>query len=561
MGAVRVFVSLVAATLLIAAVPAGSYFIDASHYFPSPDAEARSRANVVSQANAFIASPTPSTIAGMRRWLDEYDGLLQSIERHDIYVDLRAEENQNDIADAKADDALGALMDRVRDRVVEAARQFGSARITRMTEVPMLAPYRYLLEDSYASANHRLNATEARTVELTVTPVLDAAASTYKTLRRSPNSFGPQQDAYAALLISIAAAHNGVARLRGFRDAPEASYFDKSLVPASVERTLLAVRASTAYGRYRSVAALAPKPGFAPAPRPITEAIPIVLAAEAPMGAEYAGAFAALLDSDSHRLEICTAAQCDTTGFSLGFSGVDSAVYYGGYDGTVDSVRAVAHESGHAVHRHFMSSNQPIAAYNQGPSFLFESFAIFNELLLLDHLYRTAPNDVQRGYYLNSFLKDATFQVFGSAEETALESAIYRGVDDGTIRGAADLDALTTKVFSEYDSTAANDPQTSLYWARDRLFFTDPLYDVNYLFAGLLALRYFSDFQRDPGSFARAYVALLKNGFNDTPAALERRFLAIDLRDEPGLVASAASLIETRTVLLAKLYASGAGSR
>lgn len=561
MGAVRVLVSVVAAALLIAAVPAGGYFIDASHYFLSPNVEARSRANVVSLANAFIASPTPSTIAGMRRWLDDYDLLLERIERHDIYVDLRAEENQNDSSDAKSDDALSALMDRVRDRVVEAARQLGSARVARMTQTPMLAPYRYLLEASYASANHRLNATEARTVELTVTPVLDAAASTYKTLRQSQNSFGPQQDAYAALLISIAAAHNGVARLRGFRDAPEASYFDKSLALSSVERALLAVRASTAYRRYRSVAALAPKPGFSPAPRPIAEAIPIVLAAESPMGEEYAGAFSALLDSDNHRLEICTATQCDATGFSLGFFGVDSAVYYGGYDGSVNAVRAVAHESGHAVHRYFMSTNQPIAAYNQGPSFLFESFAIFNELLLLDHLYRTAPNGAQRAYYLNYFLEDATFQVFGSAEETALESAIYRGVDDGTIRSAADLNTLTTKIFSEYDSTAANDRQTPLYWARDRLFFTDPLYDVNYLFAGLLALRYFSDFQRDPGSFARAYVAMLKNGFNDTPAALERRFLAVDLHDEPGLVATAASLIETRTALLAKLYSSEAGSR
>lgn len=557
----KVLVPVVAAALLVGVAPEQTYFIDASHYFQSADAESRSRASVVAEANAFVASPTPSTIAAMRRWLDEYDTLLQAVQRHDVYVYLRAEENQTDTPDAKADDALGALADRMRDRVVEAAQQLGSARIASLTRVPALTPYRYLLQDSLASATHRLNATEARSVELTVTPVLDAVASSYKTLRKSPDSFAAQQDAYGALLISIAAARNGVARLRGFRGAPEASYFDKSLSPASVEATLVAVRDSTAYGRYRSVAALAPKPGFSPAPRSVAEAIPIILAAEAPMGKEYAGAFAALLDPENHRLEICMAAQCDATGFSLGFSGIDSAVYYGGYDGTVNAVRAVAHESGHAAHRHFMSKNQLIAAYNQGPSFLFESFAIFNELLLLDHLYRTAPDNAQRAYYLNYFLKDATFQVFGSAEETALESAIYRGVDDGTIRGAAGLNALTTKIFAEYDSAAADDPQTPFYWARDRLFFTDPLYDVNYLFAGLLALRYFRDFQRDPGSFARAYLALLKNGFNGTPAALERRFLAIDLRDEPNLVATAASLIEIRTALLAKLYSSGAGSR
>ena len=41
--------------------------------------------------------------------------------------------------------------------------------------------------------------------------------------------------------------------------------------------------------------------------------------------------------------------------------------------------------------------------------------------------------------------------MFGSAEETDLESAIYRGVDDGTIRTAADLNALTLTVFARYD--------------------------------------------------------------------------------------------------------------
>jgi hypothetical protein len=60
---------------------------------------------------------------------------------------------------------------------------------------------------------------------------------------------------------------------------------------------------------------------------------------------------------------------------------------------------------------------------------------------------------------------------------------------------------------------------------------------VNYLYAGLLALQYFSDFERDPAVFSRRYVALLKNGFND----------------EPALVANASALIQRRTDLLKAL--------
>ncbi len=546
----------------VALLGAGSttrYQIDQSRYFASAPAEAASRATLSASAQRFVASATPRTAQALRTWLVEYDALLTSLERHDIYVYLRAEENDSDTADARADDELGQLEDRVTERVVAAVKELGPARIAALVRDPALAPYRYLLTDALGSAQHRLSRADSRAVDLAVTPVLDAAAASYKRLRKLPDSIPANQQAYATLLISIAAGNNGVAKLRGFAGAAQASYFDKSLSAASVDRALAAVRASTAYADYRRVAAVSPSPRFSPAPLAIDEAIPVILAAEQPMGAEYAGAYATLLAAQNGRLEICTADACDRTGFSLGFYGIDSAVFYGGFDGSVNAVRALAHESGHAVHRQFMSRNQRIAAYNRGPSFMFESFAIFNELLLLDHLYRTAPNDAQRAFYLAHFLDDATFQVFGSAGETDLESAIYRGVDDGTIRTADDLNALTLKVFSRYGPGLAKDPDTALYWARDRLFFTDPLYDVNYLFAGLLALQYISDFERDPAGFSPRYVALLKNGFNDSPAALERRFLGIDLDDEPALVAGASDLIEKRTKLLKALQTPGGG--
>jgi oligoendopeptidase F len=528
------------------------YQIDLRRYFPSAAEEARGRAVVLDEAKAFAASAVPTTAPALLRWLQRYNALLEGLERHDIYVYLRAEENDQDDTDAKADDALGNAEDLISARVAAAAQQLGESRVLSLTSFAPLRPYRYLLTEALARATHRLTPVEARSVALAVTPVLDAAASTYKALRKSSDTIESRQDAYAALLISIASARNGIARLRGFDGAAPAAYFDRSLDPASVERTLQAVHGSGAYSRYLAVAAKA-TPAFTPPRLAISEAIPLILAAEQPMGFEYANAYASLLNRANGRLEICTAPACDDTGFSVGFAGLESGVYFGGYDGDIRKVRAVAHESGHAVHREFMSHDQAIAAYNRGPAFMFESFAIFNELLFLNYLYEHAANDAERAYYLKYFLDDATFQVFGSAEETELESAIYRGVDDGTIKTANDFNALTTKIFGRYDPASVNDPATALYWARDRLFFTDPLYDVNYLYAGLLALAYFTLFERDPQTFAQAYVALLKNGFNASPAALVRHFLGINLSDERALVSNAAALIDQRTQLLAPL--------
>ena len=288
------------------------------------------------------------------------------------------------------------------------------------------------------------------------------------------------------------------------------------------------------------------------------DALPLILAAEQPMGAEYSGQFARLFDPASHRVEWCSAANCDETGFSVETADIVSGLFYGSYRGTTDSVRAVAHEAGHAVHGQLMNENQPIAVYsnyNAGPHFMGESFAIFNEFLLLNHLYRTAPTAAAKAYYLHQFLDDATFQVFGSAWETDLERSIYAGVRNHAMHNATDLDALTLKVFSKYMAPPALAPQMKVYWARNRLFYTDPLYDVNYLFAGLLALQYFDQFERDPKSFSRRYVALLKNGFTDSPQALERKFLGIDMNDAGSMVSTAGKLIDSLTADLGRLYA------
>jgi len=62
----------------------------------------------------------------------------------------------------------------------------------------------------------------------------------------------------------------------------------------------------------------------------------------------------------------------------------------------------------------------------------------------------------------------------------------------------------------------------------------------------LLALQYYKQWKASPQTFAPAYVALLQNGFDDTPANLLKRFLGIDLKDEATLVTNAQSVAEEK---------------
>ena len=61
-------------------------------------------------------------------------------------------------------------------------------------------------------------------------------------------------------------------------------------------------------------------------------------------------------------------------------------LFVGNFGGTYKDMSVIAHEGGHAVHRALMGANKVRPIYAEGPHYLFESFAIFNELLLADYL-------------------------------------------------------------------------------------------------------------------------------------------------------------------------------
>lgn len=580
------------ASTVAAAGPA--YQLDLSRYFPAPSAELTERTSLLAELDAFRKQPASSLDSprALAQWLARYDALSMSLNRHDTYVYLRAEEDTDDRADAKADEALNIASTQLDAGVQETLVQVGADRLhAYLATDPKLAVYGYFIESSLAKSAHSQAAVRANA--LLTTPALDSLSASYSNLRHKVLAAVPapkaatgrdafdakwkpyltDEDAFAALLVPIVTLHNGEGRLEGFKDGVEAKYFQLSLSAAEVDTLVAAVRQSGANARYLSVVAaqaartlhVAPDAlhawdmdaadSYQPAPVPFPDVVPMILAAEQPMGGEYAGEFVKLFDPASQRVEWCHAKNCDDTGFSVEIPGIPSGLYYGSYTGDINSMRATAHEAGHAVHGEFKDGHQPLAVYANGPNFMGESFAIFNEYLFLEHLYLSAPTPEARAYYLNRFLDDATFQLWGSAKETDLERSIYAGVQDGSLRSAADLDTLTLKVLGRYTPAAALDPEMKVYWARDRLFYTDPLYDVNYLYAGLLALEYLHQLEQDPKDFPARYMALLKNGFTDTPQALEKQFLGIDMGDAAGLVRDASAMIDARTRELQTLYA------
>ena len=97
----------------------------------------------------------------------------------------------------------------------------------------------------------------------------------------------------------------------------------------------------------------APHAGLVLPVTPLADAGRIFHDAFAGLGAEYQEALDALLNPANGRADILPGGAPNryTAGFSIGFTGSASMLFFGRYDGTFKDLSVIAHEGGHATHR------------------------------------------------------------------------------------------------------------------------------------------------------------------------------------------------------------------
>jgi oligoendopeptidase F len=388
--------------------------------------------------------------------------------------------------------------------------------------------------------------------------------------KRRYAGFARQRDLLAFSLIHIVRAQNLLAKKHHYADAPARKYF--SLYRTTEETRDLLERMANDGGvakRYEKIRSAdveqdyhrpahawdmgAPPVGLTASLTSLEQARSIFHEAFAGLGHEYQAAFDALLDPSSGRADILPGGSAERygEGFSVGFPGTTSVLFVGRYDGTFKSLSVIAHEGGHATHRDLMNTNHVAASYAQGPNFLFESFAAFNELLLADYLAAHTNQSELKRYYLQRWMGIKGLDAFYGADDALLEQSIYDGVAAGTVRNADDLDNLTASVDGRFSIFPSSTPELRGRWATVGLMYEDPLYDVNYVYGGLLALKYYQLYSTRHDWFVPRYVAMLKNGFDAPPAELLNRFLGIDMSG-PELLQDDLALLKSRLDLLEK---------
>jgi oligoendopeptidase F len=590
---------------------AQSYSIDQTRYFPTPDIEQAELKQLIVEASSFPAA-APQGSARLLDYLQQAETLLARLERHDAYLNLRASRDLEDRVDADAGDQARSAIHQLLSTVSMALRTLGDATFAQDAKVlPALKPYTYLLALAAREVSHQLPNDQQTIVDQLADPAQANLWTLYQqTLRSTPfpkinttaggldvrkdsgvlsenpdrairqgawegrwDGYASRTDIYAGILLGVVRLTDRVARLQHFPDAPSMVYFSRNLDRNEVSEALAAIEAHadlfksyqrlhsqhiaamTGIGEVHSWDLLLPSPGFTTPRMTLDQTRDTALSALAPLGPDYVAHFRALLDPANRRMDVSAETGKRTNGgFSVRAPGIPTGLFVESYgQGFLGESRVIVHEGGHAIHGQFMNESDASPFYTRGPNWMSEAIATLNEFLLYDHLYQKSVDLKAKAFYLEALISDITFQLFGSAQEATLEQSIYDGVIAGQIKNAADLDALTLSIWNKYEIWPAAEPQWAHTWITKKLMVQDPLYLVNYLYAGLLATKMFDLLKQDPAGFQTRYAALLRKGFYAPPEELLRGLFGSDLSQRQ-LVDDGTNILQQRVSTLAEVY-------
>jgi oligoendopeptidase F len=377
-------------------------------------------------------------------------------------------------------------------------------------------------------------------------------------------SYGQHRDLFAYVLLRELKTYNSLARLREFADHPEERFFDLHLEPAHVRNVYEQIEARSALVeayedlRIARIAHLSDldtvfawdmsivPEDFARPRYDIVEATRVIKDALAFLGEDYQAKLASLLDPANGRIDIVSGPKRVPGAFSTGYYGHPHLFFSQKYEGYITDLSTLVHESGHAVHYQMVYEAGGRPLYARGPTYVTEAVAILNELLLKDHLWVTCEDrDLDTRIFFLEKLVGETMSLFWIAETAVLESALYDSLEADVLRDASDLDSLSLSVSRRFSSFTDRHPdQYRRLWSMVEHFYEQPMYNVNYVFASVLALRFYQQLKDDPG-FVESYLALLRHPFDRPAPDMLVDVVGADLRD-PALLEGAFSLMEAR---------------
>jgi len=194
-----------------------------------------------------------------------------------------------------------------------------------------------------------------------------------------------------------------------------------------------------------------------------------------------------------------------------------------------NSMSTYAHEVGHALHTILTKENQPFEKSGYS-TFIAETAAIVNELMLQDYALENATNDQERLFYLGTALEQLRGTYFRQTMFAEFELAIHEEVENGAPLTGERLTQIYGDLLRRYhgheEGVLTIDDEYCIEWAYVPHFYYD-FYVFQYA-TSISAAAYFTEDIKTKGEPAlEKYLNILKAGGADYPHNI--------LLDEAGL--------------------------
>jgi oligoendopeptidase F len=184
-----------------------------------------------------------------------------------------------------------------------------------------------------------------------------------------------------------------------------------------------------------------------------------------------------------------------------------------------------AHEWGHAVHTLLTTKNQPYEKANYS-TFIAESAAIANEMLLNDLMVAQARTPEEKLYYLGEGLESIRGTFFRQVMFAEFELAIHEEIEGGRPLSGARMTELYCDLLKRYHGEAQGvmtiDPAYCIEWAFVPHFFYN-FYVYQYATSMAGAAQFTQAINQEGRPAAERFLTMLRAGGSDYPYELYKR--------------------------------------
>lgn len=200
------------------------------------------------------------------------------------------------------------------------------------------------------------------------------------------------------------------------------------------------------------------------------------------------------------------------------------------YTGDIRSVQTLAHELGHGLHHQLSKRNNHLNF--DTPLVTAETASVFGEILLNELLFERAKTREEKLSILCSQMEGIIATVFRQTVLTRFEQESHAKRGEGRIQPEEFCDIWWSVNKKLYGDEIRMVDSYRWGWAYIPHFVHTPFYCYAYSFGQLLVLSLYGQYLKDGSKFKNGYVELLSSGGSDSPAALVKNTVGLDIEDE-----------------------------